>query len=118
MVEATFALLFGAVAVAAVAVVVAPLRRPEPKPGVPDERQEELLARRETALQAISDLDFDYRLGNLAEGDYRELRERQKLEAIALLRATNGQNNGRIDGQINGLSTGGAVTDDPLDAEI
>jgi photosystem II stability/assembly factor-like uncharacterized protein len=106
MVEGIFALLFGAVAAGAVALVVAPLRRREAEPVSQDVRRAELLATREAAIRAIHDLDFDYRLGNLAEEDYRELRERQSLEAMALLRATNAR------------SPGEAVSDDPLDAEI
>jgi photosystem II stability/assembly factor-like uncharacterized protein len=106
VVETIFTLLFGAVAFGALALVAAPLRRSEAEPVGQDGTRAELLAAREAALQAIHDLDFDYRLGNLAEEDYRELRERQTLEAIGLLRATNGR------------PAGEAVDDDPLDAEI
>ncbi|HEY3111934.1 MAG TPA: hypothetical protein VGL23_24485, partial [Chloroflexota bacterium] len=106
MVEGIFTLLFGAVAVGAVVLVVAPLRRREAEPVGQDARRSELLATREAAIHAIHDLDFDYRIGNLAEEDYRELRERQSLEAMALLRATNGR------------APLEAVGDDLLDAEI
>src|SRR3954447_24919957 len=102
MVEALFALVFGTLSIGAVALVSAPLRRSQQaKPASDDGQQRDLLPAREAALRGLRELDFDYRLGNLAETDYHDLRERQKLEAIALLRATNE-----------------APIDDPLQAEI
>ena len=102
MVEALFALVFGTLTIGAVALVSAPLRRSQQaKPASDDGQQRDLLPAREAALRGLRELDFDYRLGNLAETDYHDLRERQKLEAIALLRATNE-----------------APIDDPLQAEI
>jgi len=45
----------------------------------------ELLARKGEIYAALTDLEFDYRMGKLSEGDYRELKERYRLEALALL---------------------------------
>ncbi len=45
----------------------------------------ELLARKGELYAALTDLEFDYRMGKLSEGDYRELREKYRLEALALL---------------------------------
>src|SRR5438874_4919332 len=102
MVEALFALVFGTLSIGAVALVSAPLRRSQQaRPASDDGQQRDLLPAREAALRGLRELDFDYRLGNLAETDYHDLRERQKLEAIALLRATNE-----------------APIEDPLQAEI
>lgn len=45
----------------------------------------ELLARKGEIYAALRDLEFDYRMGKLSEGDYRELKEKYRLEALALL---------------------------------
>lgn len=45
-----------------------------------------LLAQKETALTAIRELEFDYAVGNLSDGDYRELKDRYEKKAIAILR--------------------------------
>jgi hypothetical protein len=47
-----------------------------------DEAEHERLAK-----QALRDVDFDYRLGNLEEGDYQELRQRYEERALLALRA-------------------------------
>ncbi len=39
------------------------------------------------ATQALRDVDFDYRLGNLEEGDSQELRQRYEERALLALRA-------------------------------
>ncbi|MBI2847098.1 MAG: hypothetical protein HYX82_04365 [Chloroflexi bacterium] len=59
-------------------------RRPE-RAG--DSRMHELLNLKETILSAISELDFDYNLGNLAEEDYRELRRRYEHRAVTVLKS-------------------------------
>lgn len=38
------------------------------------------------AKRALRDVDFDYRLGNLGEGDYEALRERYERRALAAMR--------------------------------
>ncbi len=42
--------------------------------------------RERLAKQALRDVDFDYRLGNLDEGDYSSLRERYERRALAALK--------------------------------
>ena len=115
-----FALLLALVVIGAAALILAPLRSgaaegPESdgRTGTEDDPEvANLIAAREAALQTIQELDFDYRLGNLAEDDYRDLRQRHKLHAIALLKATQqtlGQ--GPRDGRT-------AESSDPVDLEI
>lgn len=42
--------------------------------------------RERSAKMALRDVDFDYRLGNLEEGDYHALRDRYEQRALAALR--------------------------------
>lgn len=42
--------------------------------------------RERLAKQALRDVDFDYRLGNLDEGDYASLRDRYERRALAALK--------------------------------
>ncbi len=44
-----------------------------------------LLVQRDSAYQAIRDLDFDYQLGKLSTTDYNSLRERYKARAASAL---------------------------------
>ncbi|MBI3971093.1 MAG: hypothetical protein HY332_07360 [Chloroflexi bacterium] len=102
--------LLAAVACGTVALVLAPLRRrpvgafAEGDRGGPAALGDhdgagahDLLAARDAALEAIRELDYDYQLGHLVEDDYRELRERHKRHAIALLKATNGYAGERLE---------------------
>lgn len=57
------------------------------------DRLDALLSRRDSAYDAIRDLDFEYHLGNLSEADYLELRERYRERAAGVLRRLN-----RLDG--------------------
>lgn len=52
-----------------------------------DQVLDELLARRETALVAIKDLEFDYLVGKIEEADYQALDARLRSEAIVILKA-------------------------------
>src|SRR5690349_12728293 len=54
--------------------------------GAPRDAREEAEHER-LAKQALRDVDFDYRLGNLDEGDYQELRQRYEERALLALRA-------------------------------
>ncbi len=45
-----------------------------------------LIAQRDSAYQAIRDLDFDYQLGKLSAKDYSALRDRYKARAASALR--------------------------------
>ena len=44
-----------------------------------------LVTERESAYQAIRDLDFDFQLGKLSSADYQSLREKQKAQAASVL---------------------------------
>jgi hypothetical protein len=57
-----------------------------PVAGVPRDARDEA-ERERLAKQALRDVDFDYRLGNLEEGDYQELRQRYEERALLALRA-------------------------------
>ncbi|MBI2871730.1 MAG: hypothetical protein HYY00_00890 [Chloroflexi bacterium] len=78
------------IVIATIVVVLWPLFRA--RPTVPTgqswerDRLDALLSRRDSALDAIRDLDFEYRLGNLSDGDYLELRERYRERAAEVLR--------------------------------
>lgn len=73
---------------AAVAVVAYPLFRArvgETAPrGAPD--LDEARERREAALAALHDVEFDYRVGKLSDADYQTLRARLKAQAITALK--------------------------------
>lgn len=43
-------------------------------------------AREQAAKQALRDVDFDYRLGNLDSGDYASLRDRYEQSALAAIK--------------------------------
>lgn len=45
----------------------------------------ELLAGKEEAYSALTDLEFDYQMGKISAQDYGELREKYRFEALALL---------------------------------
>lgn len=132
-----FAGLLAAVTLGTVALVLAPLwRRPAaaldglPHPGFPDldgrdgldPAAADLRARYGAALQTIRELDFDYRLGNLPEADYRELRERHKREAIAILATMDSpwglEARGRGPRAVDTVSSVPTTVDDALDAAI
>lgn len=56
-----------------------------------------LIAQRDSAYQAIRDLDFDYQLGKLSATDYNTLRERYKGQAAATLREIDAMSAAQID---------------------
>lgn len=56
--------------------------------------------RERLAKQALRDVDFDYRLGNLDEGDYASLRERYERRALAALK-TRYEREQELDAQID-----------------
>jgi uncharacterized protein with PIN domain len=51
-----------------------------------DEELAELLSKKNSILMAIKDLDFDYEQGKLSEGDYLELRDHYRKQAVVLLK--------------------------------
>jgi hypothetical protein len=82
------------IAVAAVLLVALPfLREPEPAddrldaPTPAEERLLELVERRDRALAALKELEFDHRTGKVADEDYRGLVGPLRREAAEALRA-------------------------------
>ncbi len=47
---------------------------------------DDLITQRDAAYQALQELEFEHQLGNLSEADYRDLRERYRSQAAAILR--------------------------------
>lgn len=78
------------IVLAAVGAVIAPLLRfnsfSPSSQSWERERLEELLSRRDSAYDALRDLDFEYQIGNLSESDYKGLREHYRFRAAAVLR--------------------------------
>ena len=101
------AVVAGLLSFAAVAYVVWPLLRPGPAPVVvEDDRLTELVGRKDAALAAIKDLEFDYYTGKLSDEDYARLDQRLRRQAIGLIQ------------QIEKLAPESAVMDERLEAEI
>ena len=50
-----------------------------------DDRLTDLLGRKDAALTAIKDLEFDYRVGKMDEEDYQRVNDRLRRQAIALM---------------------------------
>jgi hypothetical protein len=81
-----FAAAAALLAIGAIALVVAPLRRPaRPRPTVEPEAIERA-AQRAIIVEAARELEHDHRLGNLAAADYQALRARYARQALALAR--------------------------------
>ena len=72
-------------AFAALAWVLAPLRRPQPDVAGPQTLVDEAEARKRAALGAIVDLEDDRSVGKLAEEDLRSLRAQYEAEAVAAI---------------------------------
>lgn len=74
------------IAAAALGFVVWPLvSRETPMLPVEDSRWVELLTRKDNALRAIKDLEFDHQVGKIGNEDYQRLRERLNRQAIGLI---------------------------------
>lgn len=92
--ETVALVLAGALAVALVVFVARPfLREPEPAsddlaelPAAERERLR-LLEKRDRALAALKELEFDHRTGKVSDDDYRELVAPLRREAAAVLQA-------------------------------
>jgi len=87
-VDALAALLVFVVLVAAVALVVAPLRRGRTERLIAAEeaRREELEAAKEAKYLEIRDAEMDFRMGKLSEADFRALDRQLRAEAVEILR--------------------------------
>ena len=86
--DALAALLVFAVLVAAVAVVIAPLRRGRADALISAEesRREELEAAKEAKYLEIRDAEMDYAMGKLSDADYKALDRQLRAEAVEILR--------------------------------
>jgi flagellar biosynthesis/type III secretory pathway M-ring protein FliF/YscJ len=87
-VDALAVVLLFLVLLAAVALVVAPLRRgrAERPVGTEEPRREELEAAKEAKYREIRDTEMDFRTGKLSEADYRALDRQLRGEAVDILR--------------------------------
>lgn len=61
-------------------------RRAEPSLDVEAAELEELMAKRDETLAAIKELEFDYESGSLSPEDFKEMEERYRERAIAILK--------------------------------
>ena len=86
--DALAALLVFVVLVAAVAVVIAPLRRGRAEALVSAEetRREELEAAKDAKYLEIRDAEMDFATGKLSDADYRALDRQLRAEAVEILR--------------------------------
>jgi hypothetical protein len=50
-----------------------------------DDKLVELLGRRDSIMQAIKDLEFDYRVGKISQEDFQRLDQRLRRQAIGLM---------------------------------
>lgn len=95
------------VAVAAIAYVIAPLRKPGAS--IPDPREDELtelLARKESTLRAIKEAEFDFQTGKLSEEDFQRYDARLRRQAVVLMQ------------QIDKYAPAGSQIDDDIEQEI
>jgi NADH pyrophosphatase NudC (nudix superfamily) len=76
------------------------------QPVLEDDRLADLLARKDAALTAIKDLEFDYHVGKIGEEDFRRVNERLRRQAIGLME------------QLDKLAPESAALDAHLEAEI
>lgn len=77
------------IALAAVLVVLEPVLRPTawPPDRLPAIDDDPTLARRDTALAALKEIEFDRATGKLSDEDYERLRATYTMEALEALRA-------------------------------
>ncbi len=84
--------IFIAILMAAIAVVIVawPIVRGRSAPSPSGEENDpvlgELMVRREAVLTAIKDLEFDYAVGKIEEGDFQALNAQLRAEAIEVLK--------------------------------
>jgi hypothetical protein len=108
------------ISAAAIAYVVWPLVRSGPAPIViEDDHLTELMARKDAALAAIKDLEFDYRTAKLSEEDYQRMDQRLRRQAIGYMQQIeklapeSAQMDGRIEAEIANLRKIGAAAPAP-----
>jgi hypothetical protein len=93
-------MVWGAIVVlAAIGIVVWPLlmKTDSAKRETPAEDSEfsELLAKKDSTLFAINELESDFEMGSLSHSDYEELRKKYEDKALALIRTTDQLRNER-----------------------
>lgn len=99
-----FALL---IAFGALAFVVWPMVDQEmPLLVIEDDQLADLLARKDSALRALKDLEFDHQIGKISDEDFTRLNYRLSQQAMRLLQ------------QVERISPEGALLDEQLEAEI
>lgn len=92
---------------AALAYVLWPLLAQQPPALlVEDDRLMELLARKDSTLRALKDLEFDHQVGKLSNEDYTRFYDRLSRQAVALI------------GQIEKVTPQISVLDEAVEAEI
>ena len=80
-----------------VLVIIGPLRKPEDRTRVGDDRRAALEAAKEQKYRDIRDAELDYRMGKLSEADWRESDRELRAQAIEILRQIDALE-GRADG--------------------
>lgn len=92
---------------AALAYVVLPLLAKQP-PLLPveDDRLTDLLARKDSAVRAIKELEFDHQVGKISEEDYQRFNQRLSRQAITLIQ------------QLEKITPESAALDEQLESEI
>jgi len=113
------------VAVAAVLLVLDPILRPRPAasaPGVLDEPEDDPKAeRKELALAALKEIEFDRATGKLSDADYQSMLTRYTREAVEALRdaeAPAGSGGGNGHGGTPEAGAGGTEAGDPIERLI
>lgn len=118
------------VAIAAVLLVLDPILRPGRSAAVPDAEPEEdpKEMKKELALAALKEIEFDRATGKLSDGDYQTMLARYTKEAVEALReagapaAAGGNGHRRVPAPAGVAPAGGAVPaaagDDPVERLI
>lgn len=92
---------------AALGYVVLPLLSKQPPLlQVEDDRLADLLARKDSALRALKELEFDHQVGKISEEDYQRFNQRLSRQAIGLIQ------------QLEKITPESATLDEQLEAEI
>ncbi len=82
------------------------LRQDAPLLPVEDDRLTELLARKDSALRALKDLEFDHQVGKISDEDFQRFNYRLSRQAVGLIQ------------QVEKLVPDTAQLDEALEAEI
>jgi hypothetical protein len=110
------------IATAAVLLVLEPILRAgagppvAPRPilfGDSDDEEDPVQRRRDQALAALKEIEFDHATGKLSDADYQRLKERYTAEALEALRVADA-----VAAVTAPDATGVAVADDPVEQLI